>query len=89
MADVIVAFASETRQVELTLELNRGDTVRDVILRSGVLDQFPEIDLSINKTGIYSHLCSLDDEPRPGDRIEIYRPLKIDPKTARRKRANG
>lgn len=88
MDDIVVAFASETRQFEKTLVLKKGETVRDVIMRSGVIDQFPEIDLSINKTGIYSRLCFLDEKPHPGDRIEIYRPLKIDPKAARRRRAS-
>ncbi len=87
MDKVYVAFGTPERQVELELDWQAGETVGELIERSGVCDQFPEIDLAINKTGIWSKLCSLEDEPEPGDRVEIYRPLKVDPKEARRKRA--
>lgn len=87
MAKVFVAYATPYQQVELELEWLAGETVEEVILRSSILDQFPEIDLTINKIGLFGKLCELDDEPYEGDRVEIYRPLKIDPKQSRRNRA--
>lgn len=87
MAKVFVAYATPESQVELALEWLAGETVEEVITRSAIIDQFPEIDLAINKVGLFSKICQLDDEPREGDRIEIYRPLKIDPKQSRRNRA--
>ncbi len=87
MDKVFVAYADPDRQVELELEWLSGETVGDLIMRSEICKQFPEIDLVINKTGIFSQLCDLDDEPQVGDRVEIYRPLKIDPKESRRNRA--
>ena len=87
MAKVFVAYATPDRQVELELDWLSGETVGELIRRSEIFTQFPEIDLSINKVGLFSQLCELDDEPQAGDRVEIYRPLKIDPKESRRNRA--
>ncbi len=87
MDKVFVAYGRSEQQVELEIDWLSGETVGELIKRSGILTQFPEIDLAINKVGIFSQLCELDDEPQVGDRIEIYRPLKIDPKESRRKRA--
>ena len=47
----------------------------------------PEIDLAVNKVGIFSKACKLDTVLRDKDRIEIYRPLIADPKEVRRQRA--
>jgi len=89
MAKVIVAYATLDRQVELEMEWLSGESVGELVQRSGILLKFPEIDMAYNKVGIFSHLCDLDDEPEMGDRVEIYRPLKIDPKESRRNRAKG
>ena len=62
-------------------------TVRQVIERSGVLEQFPEIDMEKGKFGIFSKLTKLDATVRAKDRIEIYRPLIADPKAVRKQRA--
>lgn len=70
-----------------SLALRPGQSVRDAIAQSGLLEQHPEIDLTVNRVGIFGRLCSLDTIPRHGDQIEIYRPLVADPKKARRKRA--
>ncbi|MDP9140516.1 MAG: RnfH family protein [Pseudomonadota bacterium] len=71
----------------LEVELSAGATVREAIERSGILQRFPEIDLMQNKVGRWNHLVTLDDVVSAGDRIEIYRPLLIDPKEVRRLRA--
>lgn len=69
------------------VSLRFGQCVRDAIEASGALDECPGIDLEINRVGIHGRLCSLDDIPKAGDRIEIYRPLKADPKKLRRQAA--
>lgn len=80
-----VAYASPRRQVWLNVDLPDGATVKDAIERSGVLRQFPEIDLEQQKVGVFSKLVSLDAALEDGDRVEIYRPIICDPKTVRRR----
>lgn len=89
MAKVYVAYATVKKQLEIELDWLPGETVAEVIKRSKIMDTFPEIDLAINKVGLFGKVCQLDDEPRDADRIEIYRPLKIDPKESRRNRAKA
>ncbi|MDP8033452.1 RnfH family protein [Pasteurella atlantica] len=69
------------------IELKSPLTIEQVILQSGVLSKYPEIDLKVNKIGIFSRPAKLTDLVNDGDRIEIYRPLLADPKEIRRKRA--
>jgi hypothetical protein len=61
--------------------------VREAIERSGLLAEFPEIDLANNKLGIWNKLAKPDALLRDKDRVEIYRPLIADPKEVRRQRA--
>ncbi|MCI0653477.1 MAG: RnfH family protein [Methylococcaceae bacterium] len=82
-----VAHARPERQVVLTIDLKPGATVKTAIECSGILEQFPEIDLARNKVGIFGSVCGLDRIITSGDRVEIYRPLLQDPKDARRRRA--
>ena len=82
-----VAYARPDEQTCVKLELPSGLSVLDAIRESGLLKRFPEIDLAVNKVGVYGRLCALDDPLREGDRVEIYRPLTADPKEARRRRA--
>lgn len=84
-----VAYALPAQQVLLKLNLPGGATVESAILHSGVLAQFPDIDLTRNKVGIFSKIVTLDTLVRDRDRIEIYRPLIADPKEIRRQRANA
>jgi putative ubiquitin-RnfH superfamily antitoxin RatB of RatAB toxin-antitoxin module len=84
---VEVIYALPHQQPLLRVQLAEGATVEDAIRASGVLDAFPEIDLSRNKVGIFSKLVKLDEKVRDRDRVEIYRPLIADPKEVRRKRA--
>lgn len=62
-------------------------TIQQAITDSGILEYYPEIDLGKNKVGINSEFRDLNDTVEQYDRIEIYRPLKIDPMEARRLRA--
>ena len=61
--------------------------MRQAIERSGVLAEFPEIDLGRNRVGIYGKLVALDARLGEGDRVEILRPLAVERTTARRGRA--
>lgn len=68
-------------------EVPANATLREAIEQSGILEKYPEIDLDSNKTGIFGRKRELHAPVRAGDRIEIYEPLKVDPKEARRRRA--
>ena len=84
---VEVAYAKQDEQVIIPLDVEVGTTLEQAIDLSGILEQFPEIDLSQNKTGIFGKIAKADTELREKDRVEIYRPLIADPKESRRKRA--
>lgn len=85
---VRIAYASPTRQAWLSVEVPDGATVKDAIERSGIVQQFPEIDLEQQKVGIFSKLSKLDTALADGDRIEIYRPITCDLKTVKRRSKN-
>jgi putative ubiquitin-RnfH superfamily antitoxin RatB of RatAB toxin-antitoxin module len=84
---VEVAYATPARQVVLKLVVEPGTTLEQAIRLSGILGQFPEIDLTQNKVGIFGRLGKLTDILQAGDRVEIYRPLIADPKEVRKRRA--
>lgn len=84
---VEVVFARPDEQALEQLHVPADATVESVIRQSGLLKRFPEIDLSINKVGIFGKATTLTSPLSEGDRIEIYRPLIADPKEARKKRA--
>lgn len=83
-----VAYAKPDIQVIIPLEVKPGTSLIDAIKLSGILEQFPEIDLDNNKFGIFSKASAADTVLREKDRVEIYRPLIADPKDSRRKRAD-
>jgi len=92
MADMIqveVAYAKPEKQLILALEVEQGTTVFQAAEKSGILQEFPEIDLENAKMGIFGKAVRnpKEDVLRAGDRVEIYRPLIIDPKQARANRA--
>ena len=84
---IAVAYARTDRQVWMEIEMQDGATVREAIERSGVLEEFPEIDLEVNKVGIFARPVKLDQPLKEGDRVEIYRPLIADPKQVKKKAA--
>lgn len=85
--EVEVAYAKPERQLILRVRGLVGMTVAQAIERSGIVEQFPEIDRASAKVGIFSKAAKMDQVLRAGDRVEIYRPLIADPKEARKKRA--
>ncbi|MGH8669736.1 MAG: RnfH family protein [Burkholderiales bacterium] len=67
------------------VELAAGATALDAVRTARVLERHPEIDLRRCKLGIYGKLVREDAPLADGDRVEIYRPLAMDPKEARRR----
>lgn len=84
-----VAYSEHAHQVWMTIDVPETTTVRDAIDRSGILQQFPTIDLDAQKVGIFGKVVKPDDVLRPGDRIEIYRPIVCDPQTVPRRDGVG
>jgi putative ubiquitin-RnfH superfamily antitoxin RatB of RatAB toxin-antitoxin module len=80
-----VAYSEPDQQVWLNLEIPEGATVREAIERSGLLRQFPHIDLGTQKVGVFGKLAKLDAPLKAGDRVEIYRPIIADPETVPRR----
>lgn len=87
MIHVEVVYALPDEQRVFSQMVSKDLTVEEIIKHSGVLELYPEIDLSKNKVGVFSRNVKLDAKVRDKDRIEIYRPLLADPKEIRRKRA--
>jgi putative ubiquitin-RnfH superfamily antitoxin RatB of RatAB toxin-antitoxin module len=84
---VTLVYSPVARQVtEVRLELSAPCRVLDALQRSGLLAQFPEIDRCDTVVGLWGRKAKLDDLLRDQDRIEVYRPLRVDPKVARRER---
>ena len=82
-----VVYALPANQVLKRFNVPGGTTIEQAIALSGFIAQFPEIDTTKNKFGIFGKLAKAETVLRHLDRVEIYRPLIIDPKEARRKRA--
>ena len=86
MINVEVVYASEHACELVSVRVPRGSTVQDAISASGILMVFSELKEQPLSVGVFSRPVALNDGLNEGDRVEIYRPLKIDPKQARRAR---
>jgi len=84
---VEVAYALEKKQTLLELEVSEGTTLKQAVELSGIIDTYPQINLTEDKTGIFGKIAKLDTILREKDRVEIYRPLIADPKQVRKERA--
>ncbi len=84
---VEVTYALEKKQTLLELEVDEGTTLKQAVELSGIIDTYPQIDLTKDKTGIFGKIAKLDTVLREKDRVEIYRPLIADPKQVRKERA--
>lgn len=84
--NIEVCYASEARQLLISLQVTPGTTVIRSIMLSGILDNFPEVELT-NNVGIFSKKVALDRVVKEGERIEIYRPLIRSPNQSRLDRA--
>ena len=82
-----VAYALPDEQVIISLQVEPGTTVEQAIQLSGIQEKYPDIDLEVNRVGVFGKICKLDTPLREKDRVELYRKLIADPKESRRKRA--
>ena len=83
--NVGVAYADKFKQVWLKLEIPDGSTVREAIEHSGMLEQFPDINLERQKVGVFGKVTRLDSKVDDGARIEIYREITADPELVERR----
>jgi putative ubiquitin-RnfH superfamily antitoxin RatB of RatAB toxin-antitoxin module len=84
---VEIAYALPEEQVIISIKVPTIFNVLQAIEKSGIQKKIPSIDLSKNKVGIFGKKTTLNHLLKDRDRIEIYRPLILDPKEMRRKRA--
>lgn len=84
---VQVCYGCASHQFLCTLKVPNGTTIKEAIALSGLMEKVSSINLDIVKVGIYSKIKALDTVLRENDRVEVYRPLKVDPMVARRRRA--
>ena len=84
---VEVAYALAHKQKIIPVKVAAGTSARDVVSQSGIARDFPEVDVETADLGLFGKAIKDDYQPEPGERLEIYRPLKADPKDARKARA--
>lgn len=82
-----MVYALPTGEDAVVLRLPAGASAAQAVRSSGILERHPEIDLGRQKIGIHGRVVAPDAVLADGDRVEIYRPLALDPKEARRRRA--
>lgn len=80
-----VAYSEPSQQVWLTIEVPDGASAREAIEASGILKQFPHIDLDSQKIGVFGKLVKPEAPLKPGDRVEIYRGIICDPQSVPRR----
>lgn len=84
-----VAYALPNEQLIIPIKVREGTTAKQAFQISGLLSKFPEIDLRVNKIGIFGKLITPDTLLRNFDRVEIYRELSADPKVIRKQRVEA
>jgi len=83
---ISVAYADPAQQAWLRIDVPEDSTVEQAIIKSGILRQFPDIDLEAQAVGIFGKQTKLEASLKPGDRIEIYRGITADPASVPRRR---
>jgi hypothetical protein len=84
---VLVVYSPAARTIrEWPVALARGATVLQALLASGLPSEFPQLDFRSAPVGVWGRKATLNRVLRDQDRVEVYRPLKVDPKVARRER---
>jgi len=86
--EVSVVYALPERQWSFVLRLGTPATVRAAIEGCGLLEHFPQLLAQSPPVGVFHRRCTLETLLRDGDQVQIYRPLQMDPKDARRLRAD-
>jgi len=84
---VEVVYADAARQHCVSVELGPGASIADAVAAAGDTTGFPAIEAGDIRVGIFGKLAAPETPLHEGDRVEIYRPLLVDPKQARRRRA--
>jgi putative ubiquitin-RnfH superfamily antitoxin RatB of RatAB toxin-antitoxin module len=84
---VEVVCATPERHLLRRVSVPAGSTVMQAVQESGILQDMPEVAFDPSRLGVFASRVAADELVRDGDRIEIYRPLTLDPKDARRRRA--
>lgn len=89
MIMVEVVYALPDKQRLLRLNLPAGTNMREAVLRSGIQQHFPGLDVQQAPLGIFGKAVAKPEERvlEEGERVEIYRPLLADPKEVRKQRA--
>ena len=85
--NVEVAYATPEKQMIRAVNVDAGTTIGAAIVQSGIMMDFPDLDLEEAKVGLFGKVAAMTTVLSEGDRVEIYRPLIADPKEVRRKRA--
>ena len=86
--NIEVVYALPERQCVMKIMIVPGANIKEAILSSKILDLFPDINLDAQEVGVFGQIKPMTYQPVANDRIEIYRPLAMDPMTARRLKAN-
>lgn len=84
---VEVVYAEPGRQSLVSLSLAVGSTAGDAVAAAPFERRFPGRDFSACELGVWGHPVNRDHVLRDGDRVELYRPLQMDPREARRQLA--
>lgn len=82
---ISITYAEPSKQCWLELDVPEETNAEQAIHLSGLLQQFPEINLEENKVGIFGKVVKAEQPLKEGDRVEIYRPITADPETVERR----
>jgi putative ubiquitin-RnfH superfamily antitoxin RatB of RatAB toxin-antitoxin module len=85
--NIEVAYAVPEKQIIRAVNVDIGTTIGAAIVQSGIMVDFPNLELEDAKVGIFGKAAIMTTVLNDGDRVEIYRDLIADPKEVRRKRA--
>ncbi|KAA9133223.1 RnfH family protein [Marinihelvus fidelis] len=86
---VEVTYALPGQQWLLAVDVPEGTTLEQAIVLSGIHERVPGLEIDAARVGIFGKKAALDQVLNAGDRVEIYRPLQVDPKEVRRARARA
>ena len=84
---VEVVFALPDRQSLETVTVDDGASVADALRLSGIEERFPDVSFDELQVGSWGKPVERTQALRDGDRVEVYRPLEMDPREARRLKA--
>ena len=85
--EIEVACAWPEKQVVRLLQVPAGTTARQAVYRPGLADEFADLDIAAAPLGVFGRLVPDWYVPCSGERLEVYRPFRLDPREARKKRA--